>query len=111
MIRELAERLQIRHHSTVELVNRLADSGYVQRQRAESDHREVLLTLTRKGEGVLRQLSLHHRAELRKAGPTLLSALLRVVNPISKANSRHRGLPDIDRPFRKRHRSEFPIYE
>ena len=66
--------LQIRHHSTVELVDRLATHGYVERQKGENDRREVLLTLTPKGERVLRELSLHHRAELRKEGPALFES-------------------------------------
>ena len=78
-IGELAKRLQIRHHSTVELVNRLARGGYVYRQRGDEDRREVLLSLTLKGEKVLRELSLHHRAELRKAGPALIDALRSVM--------------------------------
>src|ERR1700730_2989873 len=61
---ELAERLQIQHHSTVELVNRLAAGGYIRRLREGPDRREVMLALTPKGEAVLRALSLHHRAEL-----------------------------------------------
>ena len=64
-IGELAERLLIQHHSAVELVNRLAKAGFVRRDRADSDRREVLLSLTPKGEKVLRELSLHHRTELR----------------------------------------------
>jgi DNA-binding MarR family transcriptional regulator len=74
-IGELAKRLQIRHHSTVELVNRLARRGYVRRQRGHKDRREVLLSLTVKGDKLLSELSLHHRAELRKAGPALIAAL------------------------------------
>jgi len=74
-IGELAKRLLIQHHSAVELVNRLAKGGYVRRDRADSDRREVLLSLTQKGERVLRQLSLHHRAELRTRGPALVAAL------------------------------------
>jgi len=76
---ELAKRLRLRHHSTVELVNRLASRGYVRRQRGETDRREVLLSLTVKGEKVLNELSLHHMAELRKAGPALINALRRVI--------------------------------
>ena len=49
-IGELAERLQIQHHSTVELVNRLANGGYVRRERGGEDHREVLISLTPKGD-------------------------------------------------------------
>src|ERR1700684_3852258 len=56
-IGELAERLQIQHHSTVELVNRLTVGGYVRRHRGGEDRREVLLSLTPKGEKILRTLS------------------------------------------------------
>jgi DNA-binding MarR family transcriptional regulator len=80
-IGELAERLQIRHHSTVELVNRLAAKGYVNRERGNPDRREVLLTLTPKGEKILKELSLHHRAELRTQGPILIAALKRAIQP------------------------------
>lgn len=79
-IGELAERLQIQHHSTVELVNRLSAGGYVRRHRANDDRREVLLALTPRGERVLRKLFLHHRAELRESGPALVAALRRAVN-------------------------------
>jgi len=78
-IAELAERLQLRHHSTVELANRLAARGYLRRSRAGEDKREVLLYLTPKGEKVLRQLSVHHRAELLTQSPALLAALWRVI--------------------------------
>ncbi len=78
-IGELAERLQIQHHSAVELVNRLVAAGYIRRTRADEDRREVLLSLMPKGERVLRQLSLHHRTELRLAGPALVAALRRAV--------------------------------
>ncbi|HLN26529.1 MAG TPA: MarR family transcriptional regulator [Gemmataceae bacterium] len=74
-IGELAERLQIQHHSAVELVNRLAAGGYVRRHRGGEDRREVLLSLTAKGEKVLRELSLHHKDELRMRGPALVAAL------------------------------------
>jgi DNA-binding MarR family transcriptional regulator len=76
---ELAERLQTRHHSTVELVNRLSAKGYVRRRRAGGDRREVLLSLTPSGEKVLRELSLHHCAELRIQGPALVAALNRTI--------------------------------
>jgi len=77
-IGELAERLQIQHHSAVELVNRLSAGGYVRRKRG-TDRREVLLSLSAKGEKVLRELSLHHRDELRMQGPALVSALKRAM--------------------------------
>src|SRR5215475_9034919 len=45
-IGELADRLQIRHHSAVELINRMADRGVVLREPAPEDRREVLIRLT-----------------------------------------------------------------
>jgi DNA-binding MarR family transcriptional regulator len=74
-IGELAERMQIQHHSAVELVNRLAARGFVRRHRSTEDRREVLLEVTPKGEQVLQKLSLNHSAELRTQGPVLVAAL------------------------------------
>jgi DNA-binding MarR family transcriptional regulator len=81
-IRELATRMQIRHHSAVELINRLESGGYVRRQRAQDDRREVLLALTPLGERTLAELALHHHEELRSAGPTLVAALQRLMHPV-----------------------------
>ena len=72
---DLAERLQARHHSVVGLADRLAESGLVQRNRAADDRRQVRIRLTRKGEAVLRKLSLEHRAELGTEGGALAAAL------------------------------------
>jgi DNA-binding MarR family transcriptional regulator len=85
IIGELAERLQIRHHSTVELVNRLTTGGYVRRARDTQDRREVLLSLTGKGEQVLKELSLYHTTELCLRGPVLVFALKRAV----RSNAAH----------------------
>jgi DNA-binding MarR family transcriptional regulator len=78
-IGEVAERLQIQHHSTVELVDRLARRGLVKRRRSEADRREVLLELTPRGDRLLQELALHHRSELREVAPDLVAALKRVV--------------------------------
>ena len=64
-IQTLAERLQLRHHSTVELVDRLVTRGLVRRRRNPSDRREVFIDLTVQGETILRHLSVHHLTELR----------------------------------------------
>ncbi|MGH9529118.1 MAG: MarR family transcriptional regulator [Terriglobales bacterium] len=80
-IGELAKRMQIQHHSAVELVNRLASGGFVRRRRGDSDRREVFLCLTSKGDRVLRDLSLHHQSELRTQGPELLATLKLVIQP------------------------------
>jgi DNA-binding MarR family transcriptional regulator len=88
-ILELANRMQIRHHSTVELVNRLEAGGFVHRTRAQDDRREVLLALTAKGEKVLGELALHHHDEIRSAGPDLVTALRRIMREGSDATSLH----------------------
>lgn len=88
-IGELAERLQIQHHSAVELVNRLAAGGYVRRHRGGDDRREVLLSLTAKGGKILRELSLHHKDELRMRGPALVAALKRAMQVGKRSN----GIP------------------
>jgi DNA-binding MarR family transcriptional regulator len=75
----LTERLQIRHHATVQLVDRLAQRGMVRRRRAEVDRRGVVVQLTARGEVTLRKLALHSLAELRTAGPALASILTRVI--------------------------------
>jgi DNA-binding MarR family transcriptional regulator len=80
-IRELANRMQVQHHSAVELVNRLESGGYVKRERAKDDRREVLLALTPKGERVLGELALHHHEELQSAAPSLVAALRKVMRP------------------------------
>src|SRR3954469_4513000 len=79
-IGDLAEQCRLQPHSTVELVNRSARLGLVERQRDESDRRRVNIRLTDAGEALLCELSLPHREELRTAGPALahaLNALLR----------------------------------
>jgi DNA-binding MarR family transcriptional regulator len=84
-IRELANRMQIRHHSAVELINRLEARSFVHRARARDDRREVLLALTPKGERVLSELAIHHHEELRSAGPELVAALRRIMREGSDA--------------------------
>ena len=74
-ISAVAERLQIQHHSAVELVDRLADRGFVTRSRAPEDRRQVLISLTARGEGELEKLAVCHLDELQKNGPALVAAL------------------------------------
>jgi DNA-binding MarR family transcriptional regulator len=95
-IRELASRMEIRHNSAVELVNRLEARGFVHRTRAQDDRREVLLALTPKGEKVLAELALHHHDELRSAGPELVTALRRIMREGSDASPQH-SAPPLDR--------------
>lgn len=71
----IAERMAIRHHTVVELVDRLAARGMVRREPYAKDRRSVLVVLTPRAEGLLRRLSEEHRNQLRVSGPALISAI------------------------------------
>ncbi len=74
-IRSLAERLQIRHNTAVELIDRLVRRELVRRIRGEDDRRQVFIHLTARGERVLEKLARKRLAELRSTGPSLVRAL------------------------------------
>jgi DNA-binding MarR family transcriptional regulator len=76
----LCSRLCIRHHSTVELINRLAEHGALIRRHSKEDRREVLVELTPHGEHLLRTLAVLHWQELQNAGPALSAALQVIVH-------------------------------
>jgi DNA-binding MarR family transcriptional regulator len=71
VVRELAERLQLRHHSVVELVNRAQRQGLVDRTTDPDDARAVRVVLTDEGEQTLARLSALHRDELRRLDSVL----------------------------------------
>lgn len=74
-IGELAERLVIRHHSAVELVDRLVEARLVVRRHDGDDARRVGLVLTKRAEEMLARLSVAHREELRRMAPMLRTVL------------------------------------
>jgi DNA-binding MarR family transcriptional regulator len=74
-IGHLADRLLLKHHSAVGLVDRLETLGLLTRQSSPDDARQVLLRLTAKGERILHRLSLTHHKELEETGPKLVAAL------------------------------------
>ena len=84
----LAERLGIRHNSTVELIDRLIMNGLVERRHNPRDHREVLIDLTNRAERILASLSLAHRNEIRKLAPLLIGLLARFDSQKNKRRKR-----------------------
>src|SRR3984957_9041144 len=56
-IRTLADRLTLKHHSAVELVDRLEANGYVRRTRARDDRRNVIVSLLPRGERMLEEVA------------------------------------------------------
>lgn len=71
LIWELADRLQLRHHSVVELVDRAQQQGLVTRSPDPRDARAVRVELTENGEEILSQLAAIHRDQLRRMGDVL----------------------------------------
>jgi DNA-binding MarR family transcriptional regulator len=87
----LAERLQIRHHSVVQLVNRLAKGGMVERRRDRRDRREVVVSLRPAGEKLLARLARYSVDELTREGPQLVSSLKRLVMQSLRGNAPSRN--------------------
>ena len=82
----------------MELVDRLVKKGLIQRTRSEQDRREVHLKVTPHGEQLLRELTLHTRAELLSTAPGLIAALQKVMSRKPDIRSRRMSV----RPGRKR---------
>ena len=86
----LAERMQLQHHSTVELIDRLVDRGFLCRLRATDDRRQVLVKLTHDGEEFLEKLSLHHLQELQSVGPTFVRVLQSLIESSRSSDPKER---------------------
>lgn len=76
---DLADRLQLRHNSTVELIDRMEERHMVHRRTREADKRQVIVELTKTGENLLEALSKEHLSEISQTGPLLVSALQRLI--------------------------------
>jgi DNA-binding MarR family transcriptional regulator len=74
-IQTLAERLALKHHSAVELVDRMEMNGYVRRTRSRDDRRRVFVTLSPRGERLLEQVAQNRISELRTSGEALVGAI------------------------------------
>ena len=74
---ELAERLQLRHHSAVGLIDRLVMEKLVARAPSNEDRRQVLIQLASRGEKTLEKLSALHHEQLKRIGPELNQLLER----------------------------------
>ena len=74
-IRAVAERLALRHHSAVELIDRMEARGYVRRTRGREDRRQVLVSLQPRGEKLLEQVVEQRIIELHANGRELVAAI------------------------------------
>lgn len=74
-IQTLADRLVLKHHSAVELLDRLERRGYVKRTRGRLDRRQVLVSLMPRGEKILETVVQQRISELRITGRELVRAI------------------------------------
>ncbi len=93
-IRTLADRLALKHHSAVELIDRLEAHGYVRRSRSRDDRRRVLVALLPRGEKLLEHVARDRIGELRASGAALVSAISALLengrsSPRAKQTGRH----------------------
>jgi DNA-binding MarR family transcriptional regulator len=78
IIAELSERLQVRHHSAVNIVDRLAERKLVTRAAGETDRRKRHVQLTPKGEDLIAELAALHYKEWRSRSTEMIHALERL---------------------------------
>jgi DNA-binding MarR family transcriptional regulator len=90
-IRALADQLALKHHSAVELIDRLAAHGYVRRSRSRDDRRRVLVSLLPRGEKLLEQVARHRIGELRASGTALVNAISALLESERSSPSRNRA--------------------
>lgn len=92
-IRTLADRVALKHHSAVELIDRLEAHGYVRRSRNREDRRRVLVSLLPRGERMLEQVARHRIGELRANGHALVRAIEQLLEPTGKPSvpGNHQG--------------------
>lgn len=96
---ELAERMQITHHSAVGLVDRLEAMKLGKRTPSREDRRRVHVSLTPKGIRVLSKLYEAHRNELRVCGPQLASLIQKAASRIpakTRYSSPPCSMPEIE---------------
>jgi DNA-binding MarR family transcriptional regulator len=74
-VQVIADRLVLKHHTVVELIDRLEAAGLIRRTRALEDRRRAVVALTTRGAELLRKLSASHLDELRSLAPALVGAL------------------------------------
>jgi DNA-binding MarR family transcriptional regulator len=77
-ISQLSERLQVRHHSAVNIVDRLVEAKLVTREAGETDRRQRHVQLTAKGATLIEELAVAHRTEIRGRSTEMIKALERL---------------------------------
>jgi DNA-binding MarR family transcriptional regulator len=93
-IGKLAEKLAIKHHSAVELIDRLEKHGFVRRFRDKEDRRQVHVLLLPRGEKALAAVVKERISELRASGDALVRAIEKLLeNKRKKFRPMPKGKP------------------
>ena len=74
-IQVLAQRLMLKHNSTVELIDRLETHGYLRRSQSREDRRCILVKLLPRGKQLVERVARERLTELRGGGEALSVAL------------------------------------
>jgi DNA-binding MarR family transcriptional regulator len=103
-IRTLAERLVLKHHSVVELVDRLASHGYVRRMRSREDRRKVLVSLLPRGVKLVERVARERISELRSSGVRLVTAIDTLLEHKSQGRLRYAAASRLTSSPNKKYR-------
>src|SRR5207253_172510 len=75
---EISERLQVKHHTAVSLLDKLEARKLATRKRATADRRNVNVQLTKAGASLLARLAAIHHRELQRLNPEIINALRQI---------------------------------
>jgi len=78
-ISHLSERLQVKHHSAVNIVDRLAERKLITREVVKADRRRRQVQLTAEGEKLIDELAAVHRKEIRGRSTEMIKVLERLM--------------------------------
>lgn len=86
-VQVIADRLVLKHHTVVELLDRLEAAELIRRERSPDDRRRARISITSRGDALLRELSTAHLAELELRAPELVESLNDVLRTAQKGRS------------------------
>jgi DNA-binding MarR family transcriptional regulator len=88
-IRTIADRMALKHHSAVELIDRLEAHGFVHRSRSQRDRRQVKVSLLLRGAKLLEHVARQRISELRSSGAALADAISTLVKRKGARRKKH----------------------
>lgn len=101
-IRRLAERLLLRHHSAVGLIDRLEAHGYVRRKASDRDRRQLCVVLSPRGQRALERVVQERLHELRESGRALILALTTILKHAETARRERTTFSSAEQKKKKR---------